>query len=470
MPWVDAVGKWEEGVLRVSPGEHSTPSPGSVTAYLPEIGGLLPVYVEDRYEGFRVKPFPALTDAELDHYLDANVTAVRDVVGHADGVDGALANHLVMGPAILARAGLDYVAKIHGSALSYTVKPHPRFLPYAREGIAAAKAVLVGSRHTAVDLWTTIADPSLEARTRLGPPGVDIEAFSPPPADQRGSAALIEIADQLRADQASGGAFARDTAGAADALASFAAAEGPRVGFIGKLIVSKGCDLLLAAWPFVHAAHPGARLLMVGFGAYEDGLRRLWRVLGEGDLEAAGRIAALGRKLEGGEQKPLWLLRAFLDSPPPSYLEAARGASASIDWAGRLEYGEVAQVVRRCEAIVVPSTFPEAFGMVAAEAAACGVLPVCADHSGLAEVAAELAGELSPELSDLVAFPLDEGAVNAIATRLIRWLDLDPGSRTAAREALSEAARARWSWEGVAAKIVAAAQGDLEQLSPVPAT
>ena len=36
---------------------------------------------------------------------------------------------------------------------------------------------------------------------------------------------------------------------------------------------------------------------------------------------------------------------------------------------------------------VVPSVFPEAFGMVAAEAAAAGSIPLVANHSGLAEVA-----------------------------------------------------------------------------------
>jgi hypothetical protein len=34
----------------------------------------------------------------------------------------------------------------------------------------------------------------------------------------------------------------------------------------------------------------------------------------------------------------------------------------------------------------MPSTFPESFGMVAVEAAACGVLPLSAAHSGMAEV------------------------------------------------------------------------------------
>ena len=81
---------------------------------------------------------PSSARPELDRYLDANVEAVREV---ADRVapDVALANHLVMGPADPrprprpARCPTPSV--VHGSALEYTVKPHPRFLPYAHEGI-----------------------------------------------------------------------------------------------------------------------------------------------------------------------------------------------------------------------------------------------------------------------------------------------------------------------------------------------
>ena len=152
-----------------------------VEVHVPDIGGLLPVYVKDPYEGFEVKAFPELTEEELDHYIDANVAAVREVAAEAGGIDAALANHLVMGPAILARAGIaPFAAKIHGSALEYTVKPHPRFLPYAEEGMEAASGVLVGSRHTAESLWEALPEvPGLKEKTRLGPPGVDTEAFRP---------------------------------------------------------------------------------------------------------------------------------------------------------------------------------------------------------------------------------------------------------------------------------------------------
>ena len=74
-----------------------------------------------------------------------------------------------MGPAILARADVGpFAAKIHGSALEYTVKPHPRFLPYAEEGMRAAAGVLVGSRHTAESLWAALPGVAGPSRRRPG--------------------------------------------------------------------------------------------------------------------------------------------------------------------------------------------------------------------------------------------------------------------------------------------------------------
>ncbi len=52
--------------------------------------------------------------------------------------------------------------------------------------MAAAAGVLVGSRHTAESLWETVDDPALPAKTRLGPPGVDVEEFAREPGDRPG--------------------------------------------------------------------------------------------------------------------------------------------------------------------------------------------------------------------------------------------------------------------------------------------
>ena len=171
---------------------------GSVTIHNPDIGGLLPVFVHDTYEGFDVKTFPELSEAELERYIELNVGAVREIVGSLGGVDAALANHLIMGPVILARAGLRYALKVHGSDLAYTILTNlERFQPYAREACDGAAAILVGSGHIAARLRETVDDPGTNAKVRLGPPGVDIDLFAPLPPGQR-SARLHRLATALR--------------------------------------------------------------------------------------------------------------------------------------------------------------------------------------------------------------------------------------------------------------------------------
>jgi glycosyltransferase involved in cell wall biosynthesis len=500
LDWVDAAGDWDRPDLHV----HVRRRPMRAVVYRPNLGGLLPVYVPDRYEGVEAKPFETLTEAELDAYLSRNVAAVREV---ADRVapDLALANHLVMGPVIVARAlrGLDvpYVVKVHGSALEYTVKPHPRFLPYAAEGLAGARAVLVGSRHTAESLWAAMDDPELPARTRLGPPGVDVERFSPrepavareglrtlrerlaelspgvpavaPPAQppappEGGNVAAIDPGEPPQEDEPaparSVSSFDRDPGEAARALATVEPGSDRLVVFVGKLIGSKGVELLLAAWPLVLAAHPDARLLVVGFGGFRDGLQRLAGLLAAGDLAGA-------RELRSETGAVLPHLDAFLaataaGAEADAYRRAAAGMGGRIAWAGRLDHEELTDVLPAAEAMVVPSTFPEAFGMVAAEAAACGALPVVAGHSGLAEVARRLAEAVPQPARGWLSFEVGPGAVRELASHVTGWLAADAEVRAATRSALVQVARDRYSWEGVARTLIMAAEGRLDELSP----
>ena len=432
--------------------ERHWDAPEGVTVHNPDIGRILPVYVADTYEGFDAKPYPELTDAELDRYIEANVAAVRA----APTCDVALANHLVMNPAILARGLPDstpFAIKVHGSALEYTVRPNPeRFLPYALEGVRAAASVLVGSRHTAESLWEVLADePSLPERTGLGPPGVDVHAFRPGRADLDG------LADRLESSEAATWGGER---GAAAALRSLDPERDRIVSFVGKLIVSKGVDLLLAAWPLVVARVPEARLVIVGFGTYREALGRFVEALRRRDLEDLRDIAARGRELEGGPPGELKHLLSFLDRADGEWLEAAPAAADRIHFTGRLEHDDLPALLPACEAQVMPSTFPEAFGMVAAEAATCGVLPLSAGHSGMAEVTATLAPALPEELRPLLSFEVGPTAVEQIAEKLVAWLTLDPAERERARSALAAEAARRYSWESVAEGVIAAAQAD----------
>ncbi|HEY2632936.1 MAG TPA: glycosyltransferase family 4 protein [Solirubrobacteraceae bacterium] len=487
--FVDAAGNWDGGALELT---DLGSRPVRCTVYRPDIGGLLPVYVQDTYEGIEARTFARCSDTEVSAYIEANVRAVREVVERVRP-DVALANHLVMGPVILARAlssETPYAVKVHGSALEYTVKPEPdRFLGHASEGLASAASVLVGSRHTAESLWEALGGPEGEAvkgRTRLGPPGVDVERFSP--HDRHDTELAIQgLRDRLRAAPSVTGeqssAFARDNTQAADALTEIVEGSGPLVAFVGKLIVSKGVDLLIAAWPLLLTVLPDARLVVIGFGAYREALERLVALLAGGDLEGARQIARAGRALEtdaagllgssplpgapgdgfASPQPPLRLLLAFFDSlntaEEDSYLRAARGLAEQVVFTGRLDHEELVDVLPACEALVVPSTFPEAFGMVAAEAAACGVFPVSARHSGLAEVSEAIAGEVPEQAAGWLSFGVDDSSVRALAGCLLGWLGADAELKRRTRSALVAVVRERWSWEGVARGVIEAANG-----------
>jgi glycosyltransferase involved in cell wall biosynthesis len=461
LDFVDAVGTWENGVARV----RALREPVRVTVWRPDIGRLLPVYVADRYEGFEARPLLECSDAQIEAYVQANVSAVRDVCARARP-DVALANHLVMGPAIVARGlGGDapYAVKVHGSALEYVVKRDPaRFLPWAREGLAGARGVLVGSRHTGESLFAAMQDDGLPGRTRLGPPGVDVDEFRPRDDAAAGVEALI---GRLAAseDDAGEGAFARDASAAASALRRLDLVHDRHVCFIGKLIVSKGIDLLVAAWPLV----PEARLVVIGFGGFHDGLVALVHALAADDRQGVREIAQAGRELEGGPRAPLRHLLAFLETAGEEYWAAARDLPERVVLTGRLEHDELAPLLAGCEALVFPSTFPEAYGMVAAEAAACGVLPVSAGHSGAAEVSAMLAAAVPAAARGWLSFAVDDGAVRAIAERVTAWLRAPDELRAATQAALVATAHARFSWDGVAGGVIAAAQGDLAELPPV---
>ncbi|MCO5315988.1 MAG: glycosyltransferase [Solirubrobacterales bacterium] len=464
LDWVNRVGTWPQGRLEVEPLRPAPAGNGSITVYRPGIGRVLPVYVEDPYEGFEARAYPRLGDGEIENYIEVNAAAVGDILRSINGADVALANHLIMGPVILARAGVEgYVVKNHGSDLEYTVKPNPRFLPWVEEGLDPAVAVLSGSWHTAVSLWEAVPELPLREKSGLGPPGADPESFAPVVPERRRDRLLTEAA-RIAADEQAG-TFGRDETAAAAALEQFADADGPRVIFVGKLIVSKGVDLLLAAWPLIHRENPGAELLVAGFGAYEIGLRAMVTALGEGDRDSLIEIAERGRELEGGEPGTLSILKEFLDALPDGYLEAARPAAGAVSFSGRLEHGEVARTVPCADAMVVPSTFPEAFGMVAAEAAVAGALPVCANHSGLAEVAGALADDI-PEIRDLTSFDLGPDAIPALASRVNRWLDLDPAESARIGRDIAECAARKWSWTGVAEDVISASHGEIRALHP----
>src|SRR3954464_11951338 len=66
LDWVDAAGDWDRGSLEV----HARREPVRATVYRPDIAGLLPLYVADRYEGVEARPFNEISPDAPGRYHD----------------------------------------------------------------------------------------------------------------------------------------------------------------------------------------------------------------------------------------------------------------------------------------------------------------------------------------------------------------------------------------------------------------
>jgi hypothetical protein len=135
-----------------------------------------------------------------------------------------------------------------------------------------------------------------------------------------------------------------------------------------------GIDVLLDAWPAVRAAHPGARLVIVGTGSQEAALRE--------------RVA-----------RP--------------------DIAGTAHLVGRVDDETLGRLYAEASCTVVPSVALEGFGLIALESLAAGRAPVVTDCGGLPDAVQGL----DPSL---VVHPGDAAALAARIDRALRGGVPDP--------------------------------------------
>ena len=303
--------------------------------------------------------------------------------------DFLLVNHVLLGAPVGAAVGMPFTVKAHGSELEFSMRGNDDLAGWARETLQAAEAVVVGSEHIREVLAEVVGWTD---RVRIVPPGVDVEEFRPEP---RG-VALANLLDEARRDPPRRSERDPDE-GNAERLERFLSVDEPTVVYVGKLSEEKGVALLLEA-----LAGVDARTVVVGFG------------------------------------------------PAREELEAAAGKR--VLFTGALEHRHLRHLWPLADVSVTPSVFPEAFGMVAAEAAACGSPPLVARHSGLATVAEGLEVEYPKRHRGLASFA--PGDVQDLRSKLAAILALPRPEWEEVSAAARRAAVERWSWEHVAALLL----------------
>jgi glycosyltransferase involved in cell wall biosynthesis len=361
---------------------------GGAEVVRPDIGRLLPVFVIDRYEGLEPVLLQDMSRADRESYVTRNVGALA---AHLPA-DAVFANHVLMGGAVAAGTGARFAVKAHGSELEYSMRGNAELEAWGARSLAGAAATFVGSAHIREVLEEVVGHVD---RVHEVPPGVDVDEFRPRPRGE----ALAALIEEARADPSNPGnrQERRPDEDNARRLAEFFAGEGPVVVYFGKLLYNKGVHVLFEALRGLNV-----RTLVVGFGDYRQELERI---------------------------------------APPRTL-----------FTGPFEHRHLIQLLPLADVAVVPSIFPEAFGMVAAEAAAAGCPPLVARHSGLEEIAQGLEEAYPADLRGLASF--ETGNSLDLADKIHELLALPAARREALAAAARKVAVERWSWAGVAERLL----------------
>jgi glycosyltransferase involved in cell wall biosynthesis len=320
---------------------------------------------------------------------EAYVEANAEALRALEPADFVFANHVLLGGPVGQASGARYAVKAHGSELEYSMRGRPELARWGAASLAGAEVVFVGSEHIRAVLEDVVGHVD---RVHEVSPGVDTDEFVP----EDRAPALASLIEEALLDPVGGGERHPDP-GNAERFAAFFADEAPTIVYVGKLIENKGVQVLFEALRSVDA-----RAVVVGFGDYRE------------ELEAL--------------------------------------APERVLFTGALEHRHLVHLLPLADVSVVPSIFPEAFGMVAAEAASAGVPPLVADHSGLAEVAAGIAAEYPPASRQLTSFP--SGDADALRERLRELLALPSAERKALGLAARRAVERNWSWARVAERLL----------------
>ena len=454
------------------------PAAGKMRVVVPDIKRLLPVYVFDKYDGYTVKTIPDMTSEEIEQHINLTAERLRKVC--MQNVDRVLANHVLLSPVITARAtkGLDvpYNVKIHGSAVEYTLVPNPGLMKYAIEGLRGARHIFTGTQYVKQRASEVFADYSaemeLEKKLKIVPPGMDPDIFrlpddfqshqerfltkvdlaikkngrgrkdiSIPAADQHTIKDYNNILHQLGQtyDQRIVDADLKER------WPMLSESE-PLIVYFGKFLPAKGVGELVLTIPQILKKIPQARFLLIGFGSYREHLEGIVQSFYTGNIDECKKCALAGDFTEGVDFEK-W------------FRQLSRREMDRITITGFLDHEMLKEILPLADICIVPSKWPEAFGMVAVEAMAAGVLPICNYYAGLRDVV-DAAAEDMPEIRGIISMDRDN-FINLLPGKIESALDFlypDGFSDRQRKEQIASELRSisvkKFSWDGICRKLL----------------
>jgi glycosyltransferase involved in cell wall biosynthesis len=205
---------------------------------------------------------------------------------------------------------------------------------------------------------------------------------------------------------------------------------GHRVIYIGRVSPEKGLHVLVDAFAKVRERFPDAQLDVLG---------------GQHVQPRAFYLAAEANNPILRSLEPFYHAGSYMRQ-----MKARAGENNGITFHGDVDHAKIAEILATADLFVQPSVWNEPFGMPLAEAMACGVAAVATRVGGQPEIVEDGRTGLIVNSNDPAA----------LAAAIIRVLE-DDTARAAMGEAGRRRARASFSWQHVADKLL----GFYEQLT-----
>ena len=454
--------------------QNETPYPGKCHLYRPNLNGFLPVYVYDEYQGYQVKTFTNCSKTEIESYLENNRRAIDTALINSQ-TDMVWTNHTIMQPVYVARSHLGqsqshHVMTVHGSCLNFSVRNSALLQDYAREAIANADRIAFVSHFSKNEFQEFFDnDVQIKAKSIAIPGGVDLQKFITLTDSSEKQAVIDSLVNDLKiaAQQLCNSPDLNDGLWKTDAdiiakLEKIDFSNEQIILYYGKYLWTKGVQLIIAAAPLIMMNHHQVRFLLVGFGSSRSYFEAMITALDQGDQAAFIRLISHPETLDG-EIDPcsarfFTALLKKLDDPDFArayFAEAKDKIVAAFVLTGFLGHNQLKSLIACADITVATSIFPEAFGLVAAEALSSGIIPVQTDHSGFSEVIKRYIDEFDDvfDRHRLKQLDLDDQLVLNLASNISVLLNDYQAMNSQERQQLRERARKisvdNYSWESV---------------------
>ena len=463
-----------ENSLLIAVHKKDTLYSGKCTLYRPNLNGFLPVYVYDQYSGYKVKEFTCCTKEEIENYIDYNMNAINCAV-KGKIVDLVWTNHSIMQPVYVARSILGNgqclrVITVHGSCLNFSVRKSELLKEYALEAIYNNHKIAFLSRFSMDEFLEFFNDNQLiKNRSIVISAGVDLEKFMPinntDEKSHRIQDFLIDLTINMKkvlveSDLSQKGNGLKTDVDVINKISNLDYEKDKIILYYGKYLWTKGIQQLIAAAPMIMQKYPSVRFVLVGYGSSRDYFEALINALNNHQKEVYINLLQhpdeFDFQIDKESSKFFYSLLKQLEDTDFSnayFSTAEKVIKSSMIFIGFLKHDHLKTLIACSDITVAPSIFPEAFGLVAVESLASGVIPVQTNHSGYAEVIEKYVKEFADifDAKKLNPLCLDENLTLNIASNIISLLDYYKNMEEIDKQSIRQRARKvsleNYSWE-----------------------